>query len=95
MIRYLMIESKDLQHTWLSIKHGNCHVLSVYKDDTVLGNWVASVQQREFKLSEMQEQVVALGFAWNINTINLSKRQQMILEVCSIVYLHFVIPQQY
>jgi len=53
---------------------------------------VESVRQRRFKLTEEKKQaLVALGFAWNIDKINLSKRQQMLLEICLIVYLHFVI----
>jgi hypothetical protein len=69
-------------------KYGNCHVPRTYKDDTVLANWVHSLRDGRFKLSEEQRQeLTAMGFAWDIDEINASKRQQMILEVCLIVIL--------
>ena len=69
-------------------KYGNCHVPRKYKDDTVLATWVDKVRQGITKLSEEQKQILdAMGFAWDIDEINASKRQQMILEVCLIVIL--------
>jgi hypothetical protein len=68
--------------------HGDCHVPQCYTDDQTLGWWVDTVQQRRFKLTEKQKQTLKeLGFAWNIDEINESERQQMVLEVRSIVYL--------
>ena len=76
-------------------KHGDCHVPQRYTDDQTLANWVMNVRiaKRSCKLSEEQEQTLsALGFAWNIDEINENKRQQVVLEVCLIVYFTFIIP---
>jgi hypothetical protein len=45
------------------------------------------IEKRSSTLTEMQEQsLAALGFAWNIEEINESKSQQMVLDVRSIVF---------
>ena len=69
-------------------EHDNCHVPQKYKDDTVLASWVQRLRDGRFKLSEEQRQeLTAMGFAWDNDEINASKRQQMILEVRLIVIL--------
>ena len=74
--------------TAYKIEYGNCHVPHVYKRDPTLGHWVGNVRKGIFKTSKEQKQTLTeLGFAWNITEINESKRQQMVLEVCLIVYL--------
>jgi hypothetical protein len=46
------------------------------------------VRKGDTILSEEQRQeLTQLGFAWNITEINASKNQQIVLEVCLIVYL--------
>jgi hypothetical protein len=46
------------------------------------------VGQGNTKLNEEQKQILdAMGFAWDIDEINESKRQQRVLVVCLIVIL--------
>jgi len=69
-------------------QYRDCHVPGTFKDDKVLANWVWRVRHGLIILSEMQKQILdEMGFAWDIDEINESKRQHMILEVCLIVTL--------
>ena len=46
------------------------------------------MRKGHIKLSVMLKQILdEMGFAWDIDEINESKRQQMVLEVCLIVIL--------
>ena len=74
--------------TAYKIEYGDCHVPHKFKDGTKLGYWVDGVRRGNIILSEEQRQeLTQVGFAWNITEINASKNQQIVLEVCLIVYL--------
>jgi hypothetical protein len=74
--------------TAYKIEYGDCYVPHDYKRDPKLGWWVMSVRNGSTKLSEEQRlELTQLGFAMNITEINASKNQQIVLEVCLIVYL--------
>jgi hypothetical protein len=71
-------------------EYGDCHVPNTFKDGngTNLGFWAHHVQNGRIILSEEQRQeLTQLGFAWDITKINASKNQQIVLEVCLIMYL--------
>ena len=54
----------------------------------MLARFVSNVRQGHTKLSVMQKQkLTSMGFAWDIDEINESKRQQMVLVVRLIVIL--------
>ena len=54
----------------------------------MLASWVHSLRQGRTILNEEQKQILdVMGFAWDIDEINASKRQNMALEVCLIVIL--------
>ena len=54
----------------------------------MLASWVHSLRQGRTILNEEQKQILdVMGFAWDIDEIYASKRQNMALEVCLIVIL--------
>jgi hypothetical protein len=70
-------------------EYGDCHVPNTFKDgtNTNLGFWANHVRNGDIILSEEQRQeLTQLGFAWDITEINASKNQQIVLEVCLIMY---------